>query len=605
MMEEKHRKITQELIKKMAKPVGMGLLFFLFPILNFYLLEFYTHNPFEEVRSFAQLANVFLFLVLQAVLFFLFGTLRVAVRIEMGITMLYGIANAYVTSFRTNPIVPWDIFSLKTAASVADNYNYAPSVRIIVVTILYLLVFIGVQWVKLSCRGIRLWKRCGFGLITIVVLCLFCHSLQNESFQNRHLLYNKLFTPVYMTNVDGVAVTFVMNLAYMAIEKPAGYSSEAAQETLSAYESQKTDETTSDSDEELPNIIVVMNESFSDLSVLGDFTANEDYMPYIHQLQQGADNTVTGMLNVSVCGGNTANTEFEFLTGNTMAFLPQGSIAYQQYITGDLPAIPSYLASLGYETYATHPYYASGWDRDTVYPKLGFENMDFIDSYESPTYIRKYISDDSCVDKIISLYEKKKQGTPMFLFNVTMQNHGGYSEKSYNFTPDVKVDGVSNFSLEQYLSLVKRSDAALERLISYFNGVDEKTIVVFFGDHQPSDMVASSILNLNGMTTTTLTEEETKLRYEVPYVIWANYDIEEETNVDTSANYLGLEVLEKAGITLPAYQNFLKETRENYPILSAVRITNQDGGETSLKKEKEGLNLYQQLQYYSLFDSRE
>lgn len=604
-MEEKHRKITQELIKKMAKPVGMGLLFFLFPILNFYLLEFYTHNPFEEVRSFAQLANVFLFLVLQAVLFFLFGTLRVAVRIEMGITMLYGIANAYVTSFRTNPIVPWDIFSLKTAASVADNYNYAPSVRIIVVTILYLLVFIGVQWVKLSCRGIRLWKRCGFGLITIVVLCLFCHSLQNESFQNRHLLYNKLFTPVYMTNVDGVAVTFVMNLAYMAIEKPAGYSSEAAQETLSAYESQKTDETTSDSDEELPNIIVVMNESFSDLSVLGDFTANEDYMPYIHQLQQGADNTVTGMLNVSVCGGNTANTEFEFLTGNTMAFLPQGSIAYQQYITGDLPAIPSYLASLGYETYATHPYYASGWDRDTVYPKLGFENMDFIDSYESPTYIRKYISDDSCVDKIISLYEKKKQGTPMFLFNVTMQNHGGYSEKSYNFTPDVKVDGVSNFSLEQYLSLVKRSDAALERLISYFNGVDEKTIVVFFGDHQPSDMVASSILNLNGMTTTTLTEEETKLRYEVPYVIWANYDIEEETNVDTSANYLGLEVLEKAGITLPAYQNFLKETRENYPILSAVRITNQDGGETSLKKEKEGLNLYQQLQYYSLFDSRE
>lgn len=193
----------------------------------------------------------------------------------------------------------------------------------------------------------------------------------------------------------------------------------------------------------------------------------------------------------------------------------------------------------------------------------------------------------------------------MFLFNVTMQNHGGYSEKSYNFTPDIKVDGVSNFSLEQYLSLVKRSDEALERLISYFKETDEKTIVVFFGDHQPSDLVASSILNLNGMTTTTLTEEETKLRYEVPYVIWANYDIGEETNADTSANYLGLEVLQKAGITLPAYQNFLKETKEKYPILSAVRITNQDSGETSKKKESEGLNLYQQLQYYLLFDLEE
>ena len=193
----------------------------------------------------------------------------------------------------------------------------------------------------------------------------------------------------------------------------------------------------------------------------------------------------------------------------------------------------------------------------------------------------------------------------MFLFIVTMQNHGGYSEKSYNFTPDIKVDGVSNFSLEQYLSLVKRSDEALERLISYFKETDEKTIVVFFGDHQPSDLVASSILNLNGMTTTTLTEEETKLRYEVPYVIWANYDIGEETNADTSANYLGLEVLQKAGITLPAYQDFLKETKEKYPILSAVRITNQDSEETSKRKESEGLHLYQQLQYYLLFDLEE
>ena len=108
----------------------------------------------------------------------------------------------------------------------------------------------------------------------------------------------------------------------------------------------------------MPNIIVVMNESFSDLSVLGDFKTNEDYLPFLHSLQQGAENTVTGMLNVSVCGGNTADTEYEFLTGNTMAFLPQGSIPYQQYITKELPALPAYLASLGYETVATHPYYA-------------------------------------------------------------------------------------------------------------------------------------------------------------------------------------------------------------------------------------------------------
>ena len=149
----------------------------------------------------------------------------------------------------------------------------------------------------------------------------------------------------------------------------------------------------------MPNIIVVMNESFSDLSVLGDFKTNEDYLPFLHSLQQGAENTVTGMLNVSVCGGNTADTEYEFLTGNTMAFLPQGSIPYQQYVNGERPSLASYLQSLGYETVATHPYYATGWNRDKVYPWLGFEQSIFKDQYYGARFVRDYVSDASCADK--------------------------------------------------------------------------------------------------------------------------------------------------------------------------------------------------------------
>ena len=107
--------------------------------------------------------------------------------------------------------------------------------------------------------------------------------------------------------------------------------------------------------ERLPNIIVVMNEAFSDLSVLGDFTTNEDYMPFLHKLQKGYENTITGNLTVSVCGGNTANSEFEFLTGHTMDFFPVGSIPYQQYIKGELPSIVNQLEKLGYLTYGLHP----------------------------------------------------------------------------------------------------------------------------------------------------------------------------------------------------------------------------------------------------------
>ena len=124
-----------------------------------------------------------------------------------------------------------------------------------------------------------------------------------------------------------------------------------------------------------------MDEAFSDPAVLGEVDANMDYMPFVHSLQNGAENAITGKLHVSVKGGNTANTEFEFLTGNTMAFLPQGSVAYQQYIHEETQSLASYLKSLGYTTRAAHPYKASGWDRETVYPLLGFERADFIDSF--------------------------------------------------------------------------------------------------------------------------------------------------------------------------------------------------------------------------------
>ena len=120
-----------------------------------------------------------------------------------------------------------------------------------------------------------------------------------------------------------------------------------------------------------------MNEAFSDPSVLGDFTTNEDYMPFVHSLLDGADNTISGHLNVSVKGGNTANTEFEYLTGASMAFLPYGSIPYQQYVKKETPSMASYLSSLGYYTIAMHPYRAAGWDRNLVYPKLGFDEMHF------------------------------------------------------------------------------------------------------------------------------------------------------------------------------------------------------------------------------------
>ena len=566
------------------RTVFRAILFSVVPIILFYLMEAFEHNAYEEVRPLAQLYNIFLFELIAWGLFFLTGSGRIALRIETVIALIYGLVNHYVMAFRSTPFVPWDIYSIKTAASVADNYDFTPTKEVLMVIGGFVLVFLLIQLVTLKfSHGIVL------RIIPIVcvglVLSTFVNLLWDEDFQNDSYLYPFLFTPAYMTKVNGMAVTFAMDMAFVYVEKPDGYSVEKAQQILAEYES--GDSVTS---EEQPNIIVIMNEAFSDLSVLGDFTASEDYMPFVHSLQEGADNTVTGNLQVSVCGGNTANTEFEFLTGHTMDYFPVGSIPYQQYMTGELPSLASQLTEQGYTTYGMHPYNASGWKRDEVYPWLGFENTCFLHDFENRYYIRDYVSDETAYNKIIDIYENKEVGTPLFAFEVTMQNHGGYTDRYENFTEDVYVEDVNSPALDQYLSLLKISDQTFEELVEYFRMEEEKTIILFFGDHQPSDFVVNPILKLNGVDTSDMTVEEAQLRYQVPYVLWANYDIAEETKADTDISFLAANLLKRVDMPTTAYQNFLLELDE---VLAQ--------SETSAQAEQ-CLEKYEMLQYYFMFD---
>ena len=630
----KKEKSTKEIsIKRNPLQAALSVLAMaIVPAVAFFMMEYYSHNPFEEVREQAIWLNILLFELIAWLFFFVTGRVRVALSLELILAMVYGLVNTYVVRFRTNPLVPWDFFSIRTAASVASNYDMTPDEQMIKVSCAFLLLIILVQFLRLRMpvfkfveekkirkeqilskgNGRVLLVRLLPSAVVFALLVGFVGNLQDEDFQNKNRLYPYLFTPAHMTKVNGMAVTFAMNLAYMSIDVPEDYDKEEIEELLATYEKNMSSVSGNAMEQEdggevasLPNIIVVMNEAFSDLASISDFETSEDPLPFLHQLQSGIENTITGHLQVSVCGGNTANSEFEFLTGNTMAFLPQGSIPYQQYIHDEVDALPAYLQSLGYETVATHPYNSTGWERNTIYPQLGFDRSIFISEYNRKEKLRSYISDDACANKIIDLYEKKTENTPLFVFNVTMQNHGGYSEEYDNFVADITAEGIDNISVEQYLSLVKRSDEMLKKLVSYFAQADEDTIIVFFGDHQPNDSVAGPILKAEGKNVNTLSEEELLTRYEVPYVIWANFDIEEATEADTSLNYLGMQVLKSAGIALPAYQAYLSELEEDYPVISAMQVQKEDGTVTNASEEEDGLRLYESIQYYQLFDAGE
>lgn len=608
-------------MKNKCKKAVKALLAFLVPIVIFYLFEWYTHNPFEDIRWDIQMLNILFFELVMVLLYSLIGRLHIALLLETLVFMVYGLVNYFVLSFRSQPIQPWDFFSIGTAVSVADNFHYkldanaltalAGFALLIAVELLFCRNRLKHTVLKFYRGPLRSWAlRIPAAAGALAMLVLFVSLLHDEEFvQEEICMYDKLFTPTVMSERDGTAVAFLLELQYIDVDRPDGYSGEEARAMLGLGDSDvpvfanQSDNPAEPVSATKPNIIVIMDEAFSDISVLGEFETNTDYMPFLHSMQENGENAITGNLHVSVKGGNTPNSEFEFLTGHTMAFLPYGSVPYQQYINSEQPSLASWLDALGYTTRAAHPYYASGWERETVYPLLGFSRADFIESFRTARKLRKYVSDESAFDYIIRCFEAKEPGEPFFFFEVTMQNHSGYSEEYDNFVPDVSLTDCNSPSLDRYLSLIKETDRALGELIAYFLNQEEETIIVFFGDHQPADYVVEPLLRLQGKTRDDLTEEEQAKRYEVPFLIWTNFDIEEEQNVEISANYLGGLVLKTAGLPLPAYQAYLEELRKEVPVLSAQQLITADGY-SGLPDDYEGdlLSEYQKLQYYLLFD---
>lgn len=584
-------------MRKTVNVIKEILPWIIFPCASFYLMETFHHNPFAHMNIHVQFLNIIIFVAFALLLWMITGSRKWAIRIESIIALGIGLFDYYVIAFRGTPILPWDIFSIKTAVSVSSDYDYSLEWQAVLSILAFLVLIFLEGKIKEAVLNRHYWLiRISGGVCACTLLFGEYQMLKQPSFVAQMQIYDKLFTPYAMIKRDGIALAFMLELQYMEVDKPSGYTTDKVEE---AYESLEGEVLGVETDEKTPNIIVVMDEAFSDPAVLGEFTTNEDYMPYIHSLQEGNENTITGLMNVSVVGGNTANTEFEFLTGSTMAFLPDGSVPYQQYIDGTTDSMASHLKDFGYNTIAIHPYNASGWERNQVYPYFGFDTFYSLKNFSNVKKVRDYVSDDSCVDRIIKEVERSED--PCFVFNVTMQNHSSYASKYDNFDPDITVEGSDSFQLSTYLSLVKLSDAALEKLIHHFSESDEETVIVFFGDHQPADSVVSDIWTLNGVDESELTEEQQCQRYQVPFVVWANYDIEEQTDVVTSANFLGAQVFDWCKIPMSGYQEYLLDLSKEIKAISARTVVDKEGKFIHLEDVEEFLQDYNLLQYYRIF----
>lgn len=469
-------------------PVIRILFALVIPLGCFYTFETLTHQM-STMIELAKRLNIAFYYWLFLFVFFIAGRTSISMAICVSAIAIIGVGNYFVVMFRSNPIVPWDIYSFETAMSVADNYVFSVDWALAEhIAMFILMLIVGVR------TNIRLNKKILRPILT-VAMCIpayfYISYLWQDNLERNTGLNDTLFNAKYMHSKDGFFVSFILDIHFLQIEEPKNYSDEYALSLLNEQEVEKVE-----TPEELPDIIAIMDETFSDPAVLGEFETNKDYMPFVHSILRGeVANTISGYADVSVLGGNTANSEFEFLTGNSMAFFPNGSVPYLQYIRDGISTIVPQLEEYGYTTYGTHPYRAKGWNREFIYDLMGFDYRYFQGSFPFEDKLRNYVSDEADFKSILE-WRNNTEG-PFFMFNVTMQNHSNYGGDFDNFDPQIVAkfkNTYSNKYLNKYLSLMYETDQDVASLLSELSQSDRKTIVVFWGDHQPNDYVDSSNL---------------------------------------------------------------------------------------------------------------
>ena len=584
--------------------VWLSRLFFLAgPLVSYWMVEVLNSNNPWGFSSLQLALNLVWYYMGEIFFYFVLGNRERAVRAAMFFAWAIGVVNSYAYRFRGRTIFPSDIVTIRTALNVAGNYNYMPGPEELL-TLLVMVLFLAAMALLPTPKGRRpfSWKL----FVPSQALCLsflwmfFCTDTVSDA---------GISPSMWTTRGNGLALNFSLCVRYSWVTPPEGYSAQAVASLAEQYPSDEAAERAASDGETRPvNLIVIMNESFSDLGVLPGVETNRDAMPFLHSL---TENTVKGYAYSSVFGGTTANSEYEFLTGNTTAYLPAGTVPYQMYVSDGDPTLVSQMAALGYRTIAAHPYRSSGWNRPSVYQNFGFDEVYFERDFQNREYMRGdsrtgYVTDRCNYENLIRLYEEKEEGEPLFLFNVTMQNHSGYQMSWDNLPREVWLTGEleGRFqTVNQYLSLIYQSDQAFEELINYFSQVEEPTMILLFGDHQPQ-VATNFYTDVLGIDPPTELAQKKQM---VPFFLWANYDIPEAGGVELSLNYLSALLMDTARLPMTGYQKYLLELWQTAPVINTVGVRGADGawyGENEALPAdlEETVDGYQLLLYNNIFD---
>lgn len=555
-----------------------------------YLTQFLQNETLKQLPAINIAAEILIVLVVLVAVKLFVRSDKVSITATSLLLLLLATANYYVYNFRGNEMTPADILSVKIASEVADNYTF-----VIYPTLLYgyglFFMYLAFIWclpdTKLKTFSLKAFTAQLTVLCVLVISMLKC----TDNITSNHFDKN-----------GTLAIGFVVNAFALIREsiiiKPAGYTEDIAGVIYEQYDcSPDVYEP-----KQYPDIIVIMDESFADFNNIGDLPTNIPVTPYINALNQYA---YKGYALSSVFGGGTPNSEYEFLTGNSLMFLPQGAIPYQQFIDSPTYTILNTLHELNYKCIAMHPFHSKGWMRDKIYPLLGFDEMLFLSDFNTEEKLmREFVSDQSMFETLLDKYHQEvSEGNSVFVFGVTMQNHGSYDfeddnneDDIYEKTVEVEFDSGNDYpDAEQYLSLIHESDKAIKYLLDEFSNEEREVIVLFYGDHFPK-LDEAFYKELHGSDFKTLDDQQ--LKYTVPFFVWTNFETDSEFVSLTSINYLSDYIFKTAGIPLPTYNKFISEVSKTSSAMNANGFYDNSKG-CFRYFDEDALNEYEILRDYN------
>ncbi|WP_317856182.1 LTA synthase family protein [Chakrabartyella piscis] len=521
-------------------------------------------------------------------------------------------------TLRNEPLLPTDTSLVNEAITIVKTY---PKYLLVLIGVGLVVLLVLLVFIYRGCKEKRLpiWLR---GICCLLMILVFSCS---KSLYKDEDLYDSFPINTITSGINqqydarGLVYSFFHQLFVENTLIPETYDLP----TFSSLDALPQ----IDSEQELPHIIMIMGEAFSDLTDNPhlDYSNTRDPLQEFKAMQT-SDNGFGGKIVVPGYGGGTANTEFDVLTGFSTSLLNRPLASYE-YIETPTDALPRRLQAIGYDTLAIHPGYEWFYDRNLAYPRLGFEAAYFLeDSFDLATQgIGGYVNETATMDKIIETFEEHLATTdaPLFSFTVTIQNHGPYESRfgpiDELFTSDVNLTSFEYDLLNQYSKGITDADLQLARLRDYVAELEEPVVIVYYGDHLPCFTNGKEFFDIldypidpNGNYT------EQLAMYEVPFVVWSNDAAMELANIKEnaensnlpedgiiSAHYLTpllTEVLQLDGLS--PYFDYAYDLLGSLPIATKNIYMEADGTYSSRMPEAalEELNFFLSWQHYKTTD---